>query len=116
MAPWNFPQSNFVIRVFQPLLAGNAVDYKLRKKLRMFGQLLDRLMASPNCRPSMFTQGSGDGRVSEALARSDIDAIFFTGSSSVSRKLYKIGAEKFIPCIWNCVVRTPASSLGCEYR
>ena len=36
-------------------------------------------------------------RIGEALARSDIDAIFFTGSSAVGRKLYKIAAEKFIP-------------------
>jgi acyl-CoA reductase-like NAD-dependent aldehyde dehydrogenase len=62
----------------------------------MFGQLLDRLMAAAKLPAGVFTQVYGDGRVGEAL-RSDIDAIFFTGSSAVGRKLYKIAAEKFIP-------------------
>ena len=97
IAPWNFPQSNFVMGVFQPLLAGNTVVYKLSEEVPMFGQLLDRLMAAAKLPAGVFTQVYGDGRVGEALARSDIDAIFFTGSSAVGRKLYKIGAEKFIP-------------------
>ena len=97
IAPWNFPQSNFVMGAFQPLLAGNTVVYKLSEEVPMFGQLLDRLMAATKLPAGVFTQVYGDGRVGEALVRSDIDAIFFTGSSAVGRKLYKIGAEKFIP-------------------
>jgi acyl-CoA reductase-like NAD-dependent aldehyde dehydrogenase len=97
IAPWNFPQSNFVMGAFQPILAGNTVVYKLSEEVPMFGQLLDRLMAAAKLPSGVFTQVYGDGRVGEALARSDIDAIFFTGSSAVGRKLYKIGAEKFIP-------------------
>jgi aldehyde dehydrogenase (NAD+) len=97
ITPWNFPQSNFVMGAFQPLLAGNTVVYKLSEEVPMFGQLLDRLMAAAKLPVGVFTQVYGDGRVGEALARSDIDAIFFTGSSAVGRKLYKIAAEKFIP-------------------
>ena len=97
IAPWNFPQSNFMMGAFQPLLAGNTVVYKLSEEVPMFGQLLDRLMAAAKLPAGVFTQVYGDGRVGEALARSDIDAIFFTGSSAVGRKLYKIAAEKFIP-------------------
>ena len=97
ITPWNFPQSNFVMGAFQPLLAGNTVVYKLSEEVPMFGQLLDRLMAAAKLPAGVFTQVYGDGWVGEALAQSDIDAIFFTGSSAVGRKLYKIGAEKFIP-------------------
>jgi aldehyde dehydrogenase (NAD+) len=97
IVPWNFPQSNFVMGAFQPLLAGNTVVYKLSEEVPMFGQLLDLLMAAAKLPAGVFTQVYGDGRVGEALARSDIDAIFFTGSSAVGRKLYKIAAEKFIP-------------------
>ena len=101
IAPWNFPQSNFVMGAFQPLLAGNTVVYKLSEEVPMFGQLLDRLMAAAKLPAGVFTQVYGDGRIGEALARSDIDTIFFTGSSAVGRKLYKIGAENSFPCIWN---------------
>jgi len=97
ITPWNFPQSNFVMGAFQPLLAGNTVVYKLSEEVPMFGQLLDRLMAAAKLPAGVFTQVYGDSRVGEALVRSDIDAIFFTGSSTVGRKLYKIAAEKFIP-------------------
>jgi acyl-CoA reductase-like NAD-dependent aldehyde dehydrogenase len=82
---------------FQPLLAGDTVVYKLSEEVPMFGQLLDRLMATAKLPVGVFTQVYGAGRVGETLARSDIDAIFFTGSTAVGRKLYKIGAEKFIP-------------------
>ena len=97
IAPWNFPQANFVTGAFQPLLAGNTVVYKLSEEVPMFGQLLDRLMTAAKLPVGVFTQIYGDGRVGEALARSDIDAIFFTGSSAVGRELYRIGAEKFVP-------------------
>jgi acyl-CoA reductase-like NAD-dependent aldehyde dehydrogenase len=97
ITPWNFPQSNFVMGALQPLLAGNTVVYKLSEEVPMFGQLLDRLMNAAQLPAGVFSQVYGDGRVGEALARSEIDAIFFTGSSAVGRKLYRIAAEKFIP-------------------
>ena len=86
IAPWNFPQSNFVTGAFQPLLADNTAVYKLSEEVPMFGQLLDRFMATAELPTGVFTQVYGDGRIGEALARSAIDAIFFTGSSAVGRK------------------------------
>ena len=86
IAPWNFPQSNFVTGAFQPLLADNTAVYKLSEEVPMFGQLLDRFMAAAELPTGVFTQVYGDGRIGEALARSAIDAIFFTGSSAVGRK------------------------------
>jgi acyl-CoA reductase-like NAD-dependent aldehyde dehydrogenase len=92
-----FSAIQFCHGALQPLLAGNTVVYKLSEEVPMFGQLLDRLTAAAKLPAGVFSQVYGDGRVGEALARSDIDAIFFTGSSAVGRKLYKIAAEKFIP-------------------
>jgi acyl-CoA reductase-like NAD-dependent aldehyde dehydrogenase len=97
IVPWNFPQGNFLSGAFQPLLAGNTVVYKLSEEVPMFGQFLERLMAAAELPAGVFAEVYGDGLVGEALARSEIDAIFFTGSSAVGRKLYKIAAEKFIP-------------------
>jgi acyl-CoA reductase-like NAD-dependent aldehyde dehydrogenase len=90
-----------VIGAFQPLLAGNTVVYKRSEEVPIFGQLLDRLMVAAKLPAGVFTQAYGDGRVGEALVRSDIDAIFFTGSSAVGRELYKIRAENSSPSIWN---------------
>jgi acyl-CoA reductase-like NAD-dependent aldehyde dehydrogenase len=54
ITPWNFPQSNFVMGAFQPLLAGNTVVYKLSEEVPMFGQLLDRLMAAAQLPAGVF--------------------------------------------------------------
>lgn len=97
IAPWNFPQSNFVSGAFQPLLAGNTVVYKVSEEVPLFGRLLDQLLAEAKLPPGVFSQVYGDGAVGEALARSAIDALFFTGSTKVGHKLYQIAAEKFIP-------------------
>jgi acyl-CoA reductase-like NAD-dependent aldehyde dehydrogenase len=97
IAPWNFPISNFAMGAVQPLLAGNTVVYKVSEEVPLFGKLLDEMVADAGWPNGVFNQVYGDGSVGEKLARSDIDALHFTGSSAVGKKLYQIAAEKFIP-------------------
>lgn len=99
ISPWNFPISNFVMGVVQSLLVGNTVVYKVSEEVPLFGKLIDILIAAAELPPGVFNQVYGDGGVGEALAKSDIDLLFFTGSSTVGRKLYRVCADKFIPCI-----------------
>jgi acyl-CoA reductase-like NAD-dependent aldehyde dehydrogenase len=99
ISPWNFPISNFVMGAVQSLLAGNTVVYKVSEEVPLFGSLLNQLIASAKLPIGVFNQVYGDGRVGEALATADIDLLFFTGSSQVGRKLYRICADRFIPCV-----------------
>jgi acyl-CoA reductase-like NAD-dependent aldehyde dehydrogenase len=99
ISPWNFPISNFIMGAIQSLLAGNTVVYKVSEEIPLFGTLLDQLIRSAGLPGGVFSQVYGDGSVGETLAKSDIDLLFFTGSSRVGRKLYQICAERFIPCI-----------------
>ncbi|MEM8833414.1 MAG: aldehyde dehydrogenase family protein [Pseudomonadota bacterium] len=97
ITPWNFPLSNFVMGALQPLIAGNTVVYKSSEEVPLNGQALGEAFAESGIPEGVFSQVYGAGDVGEALARSDIDFIHFTGSSAVGKKLYAIAAEKFIP-------------------
>lgn len=99
ITPWNFPLSNFVMGAVQTLLAGNTVVYKISEEVPLFGKLLDSIIADSELPDGVFSQVYGAGDVGELLAQSDIDLLFFTGSSAVGQKLYQIAAQKFIPCI-----------------
>ncbi len=99
ISPWNFPLSNFVMGAIQSLLVGNTIVYKLSEEVPLFGKMLDKLVAAATLPPGVFSQVYGAGDVGEALAKSDIDILSFTGSSSVGKQMYRICAEKFIPCV-----------------
>ena len=99
IAPWNFPLSNFVMEAVQTLLAGNTIVYKISEEVPMFGKLLDKSFVDAGVPAGVFNQVYGDGTVGEKLVDSNIDLLFFTGSSAVGKKLYKKCGEKFIPCI-----------------
>jgi len=83
IAPWNYPTSQFLIAVGQPLLAGNTID-------------------------GVFTCLYGDGDVGEMLLDQDIDLIMFTGSSRVGEMIYRKAAEKFIPAVLEMGGSSPA--------
>jgi len=97
ITPWNFPLSNFIMGALQPLLAGNTVVYKLSEEVPLFGKAIDEAWHKAGLPKGVFNQVYGAGDVGELLARSDINLLHFTGSSSVGKKLYVIAAEKFIP-------------------
>ena len=99
ISPWNFPSSNFVTGVVQSLLAGNTVVYKVSEEVVLFGALLDQLIADAQLPKGVFNQVYGAGDVGEELAKSEINLLFFTGSSRVGQALYRICAEFFIPCV-----------------
>ncbi len=97
ITPWNFPLSNFIMGALQPLLAGNTVVYKSSEEVPMCCETLFKAIQESGIPEGVFNVIYGAGDVGEALARSDVDFIHFTGSSAVGKKLYKIAAEKFIP-------------------
>jgi acyl-CoA reductase-like NAD-dependent aldehyde dehydrogenase len=99
ISPWNFPLANFVSGVIQSLLVGNTIIYKISEEVPLFGKLLDKLVATAALPPGVFNQVYGAGDVGEALAKSDIDILSFTGSSKVGKQMYRICADRFIPCV-----------------
>jgi len=108
IAPWNYPTSQFLIAVGQPLLAGNTVVFKHSEENPLTSKLLSDLMDEAGFPDGVFTCLYGDGEVGAMLVDQDIDLILFTGSSPVGEALYKKAAEKFIPAVLEMGGSSPA--------
>jgi len=108
IAPWNYPTSQFLIAIGQPLLTGNTMVFKHSEECPLTSQFLARLMKEAGFPEGVFTCLYGDGSVGEMLLNQDIDLIIFTGSSRVGEMIYRKAAEKFIPVILEMGGSSPA--------
>jgi succinate-semialdehyde dehydrogenase/glutarate-semialdehyde dehydrogenase len=99
ITPWNFPISNFVWGVAQNLVAGNVVIFKHSEECPLFGKLMEQIVNESDLPEGVFTEIYGGGEEGDFLVRQNIDLIWFTGSTKVGKKLYQIGAEKFIKVV-----------------
>src|SRR4030042_3765135 len=96
IVPWNFPFANFLWGVIPTLIAGNTVVFKHSEECPLSGKLYEEMMAQLALPRGVFSEVYGDGKVGEALAKQDINLIWFTGSSAVGKKLYGLAGQKFI--------------------
>lgn len=96
--PWNYPFQNFIWGVVQNLIVGNTVVFKHSENCSLTGKLLEEITNSINLPDGVFNEVYGDGRdVGDYLMNSDIDFIYFTGSTKVGKHLYQTAAGKLIP-------------------
>jgi succinate-semialdehyde dehydrogenase / glutarate-semialdehyde dehydrogenase len=93
--PWNYPFCNFVWGVTPNLLAGNPVVLKHSEECPLTGRLLEDIIQGCALPEGVFAEVYGDGAVGAQLARSEVDLIWFTGSTAVGRKLYEQAARRF---------------------
>lgn len=105
--PWNFPFSNFVWQVGQNLIAGNVVVLKHSEEVPLFAKEIEKIFESSNFPKGVFNQVFGNAEVGEFLVNQNIDMICFTGSTNVGKKLYKIGADKFISALMELAGSAP---------
>lgn len=108
IAPWNYPTSQFLIGIGQPLLAGNTVVFKHSEECPLTSQFLSKLMKQAGFPEGVFTCLYGDGTVGDLLTDQDVDLIAFTGSSRIGQTIYKKAADKFIPAILEMGGSSPA--------
>jgi succinate-semialdehyde dehydrogenase/glutarate-semialdehyde dehydrogenase len=108
ITPWNFPFGMFVWGTIPNLIAGNTVVFKISEECPLTGKLIEEVMNSKNIPRGVFSEVYGAGDVGQKLAESDINLIWFTGSTKVGRLLYKIAAEKFIKVILEMGGSNPA--------
>lgn len=98
--PWNFPFCNFIWGVMQNLVVGNTVVFKHSEECPLTGKLLAEIVESAKLPDGVFNAVHGDGSdVGEYLMNSDINLIYFTGSTRVGKHLYQVAAKKFIRAI-----------------
>ncbi len=99
ITPWNFPFEMAVWGIIPNLIVGNTVIFKISEECPLVGKLIEKIINNHNLPKGIFSEIYGAGDAGEKLAKSDIDFIWFTGSSKVGKLLYKIAAEKFIKVI-----------------
>ena len=108
IAPWNFPFDMFLWGVIPNLIAGNTVVFKHSEECPLTGKLIEEVMNKSNLPKGVFSGVYGDGKVGEILVNQDINLIWFTGSTKIGRKLYKIAGKKFIKAILEMGGSNPA--------
>lgn len=99
IAPWNFPFGMSVWGIFPNLIAGNPVVFKISKECVLVGKLIEKIILNHNLPTGVFSEVYGPGAVGKKLTESDIDLIWFTGSTEVGKSLYKTAADKFIKVV-----------------
>jgi acyl-CoA reductase-like NAD-dependent aldehyde dehydrogenase len=99
IAPWNFPFGMAVWGIFPNLIVGNTVVFKTSEESPLVGKLMEEIILNHNLPKGVFSEIYGAGDIGKKLVESDINLIWFTGSTRTGKALYKIAAEKFIKVI-----------------
>ena len=108
IVPWNFPFGMFIWGTIPNLIAGNTVVFKISEECPLTGKLIEEIMNSRNLPDGVFAEVYGDGKVGQKLVESDINFIWFTGSTKVGKSLYQIAARKFIRVVLEMGGSSPA--------
>ncbi|NBM19632.1 aldehyde dehydrogenase family protein [Streptomyces sp. GC420] len=103
LGPWNYPVYTPMGSVGYALAAGNGVVFKPSEYTPGTGVLLARLFdaAVPEY-AGLLTAVTGAAATGEALARSGVDKVAFTGSPGTARKVMAVCAETLTPFLAEC--------------
>lgn len=99
ITPWNYPFMLCIWSCIQPLIAWNAVIWKISKEVILTGKLIGDIIESSSLPKWVWSEIYGDGKLWDFLTDQDIDGITFTGSTNVGNSLSKKAYEKQIPAV-----------------
>lgn len=97
ITPWNYPLIIGMDAVAAALAGGNGVVVKPSELTPVTASLLPDLCARAGLPQGLVQVVTGDGSTGEALVRSDVDKVSFTGSTAVGRKVMAVAAETLTP-------------------
>jgi succinate-semialdehyde dehydrogenase/glutarate-semialdehyde dehydrogenase len=98
IAPFNFPFSIPFTQTVAAVAAGNAVILKPSKETPMTGELVASLFREAGFPSGLVRCICGPG-TGDALARSSVDKIVFTGSTEVGRQVMQSASTRLTPVI-----------------
>src|SRR5215213_7480008 len=93
IAPWNYPWSIPFGEVAIALMAGNGVVLKPASLTPLLGERIRAVFEKGGLPEGLVRVVHGGGAVGDALARSSVGKVFFTGSVEVGRKVGAVCAE-----------------------
>jgi len=94
IAPWNYPWSIPFGEVAIALMAGNGVVLKPASLTPLLGEAIRRVFEKGGLPEGLVRVVHGGGAVGDALARSSVGKVFFTGSVAVGRKVGEVCAQQ----------------------
>lgn len=98
ITPWNYPFFMPASCALPALATGNAVVLKPSELTPRGGAIVGELFREAGLPEGVLQIVQGDGQVGAALARADIDKMFFTGSVASGRKVAEACASRLVPC------------------
>ncbi len=108
IAPWNFPVSMASSGIIQQILAGNTVVFKPTELATLTQKRFVELLWKAGIPKGVVGLVIGDGEVGRQLIDSDIDLVWFTGSTTVGQEIYAKCGKKFIKGIMELGGSSPA--------
>jgi acyl-CoA reductase-like NAD-dependent aldehyde dehydrogenase len=94
IAPWNYPWSIPFGEVAIALMAGNGVVLKPASLTPLLGEAIRRVFEKGGLPEGLIRVVHGGGAVGDALAKSSVGKVFFTGSVEVGRKVGEVCAQR----------------------
>src|SRR5436305_9356385 len=92
VAPWNYPWSIPFGEVAIALMAGNGVVLKPASLTPLLGERIAKVFEKGGLPGGLVRVVHGGGRIGDALCRSSVGKVFFTGSVDVGRKVGEVCA------------------------
>ncbi|MDZ7344395.1 MAG: aldehyde dehydrogenase family protein, partial [candidate division KSB1 bacterium] len=94
IAPWNYPLMLPLSSTAAALLTGNAVVLKPSEFTSAVALEMEKLFHQAGLPEGVFQVVVGDGSTGAALASSEVDKIFCTGSAATGKKVAAAAAER----------------------
>ncbi len=99
ISPWNYPLSLTMGPVVTALFAGNTVVLKPSEFTPFVGKLVGELFEDVGAHSGIVQVVTGGGKTGEALVRSGVQKIVFTGSVETGRKIMRAAADNLTPVV-----------------
>ena len=99
ISPWNYPFILALTPVVTAVLAGNAVVLKPSEVTPLVGQAIGELFAEVGDHPDLVQVVTGGGATGEALVRSGVAKICFTGSARTGKRVMAAAADTLTPVL-----------------
>ncbi len=108
ISPWNYPLTLAMTPVISALLAGNTVVLKPSEVTPLVGLAVGELFADAGAHPGIVEVVTGGGATGEALVRSGVDKVAFTGSVATGKRVMAAAADTLTPVLLELGGKDPA--------
>jgi acyl-CoA reductase-like NAD-dependent aldehyde dehydrogenase len=99
ISPWNYPFTLAMTPIVSAVLAGNAVVLKPSEVTPLVGLEVGKLFAQVGGHADLVQVVTGGGRTGDALVRSGVQKVAFTGSVATGKKVMGAAAETLTPVL-----------------